>query len=228
MSSKTISFLSQKRQIVLQITFLKIKKSMKKIIKMTIIILSSFNFNYAQDVISLKKGGEIKTKVVEIDKEYIKYKRFDNLNGPTIWVLKADVNLITYENGTKEIIEFSESPNESATIPPIVSSNSGNLYIDGQTDATFSYTGKKSGATGTLIVSLISPIVGLIPAIATSASTPLVENLNSPKPELLRDQNYLKGYNYKAKRIKQGKVWTNWGVAFGLNLLAVLVLNNSN
>ncbi len=191
-------------------------------------VIFNQNQNFAQDILSLKKGGVLKTKVVEIDKEFIKYKRFDNLSGPTIWISKVDVNLITYENGTKEVIENSENPDQSTTIPPVVGINSGNLYIDGQTDATYSYTGKKSGATGTLIVSLLSPIVGLIPAIATSASTPLVENLNAPKPELLRDQNYLKGYNYKAKRIKQGKVWTNWGVAFGLNLLAVLVLSNSN
>ncbi len=58
----------------------------------------------AQDIITLKSGDEIKAKVVEISSTEIKYKRFDNLNGPTVVITKADVFTIKYENGTKEVI----------------------------------------------------------------------------------------------------------------------------
>jgi hypothetical protein len=40
----------------------------------------------------------------------------------------------------------------------------------------------------------------------------------------MKNVDYNTGYNQKAKRIKQGKVWTNWGITFGINLVAVILL----
>ena len=59
---------------------------------------------YSQDIITLKNGEEIKAKVEEISSMEIRYKRFENLQGPTIVITKADVFFINYENGTREII----------------------------------------------------------------------------------------------------------------------------
>ena len=59
---------------------------------------------YAQDVITLRNGDEIKAKVTEISSSEIKYKRFDNLDGPTIVVSKSEVFAINYENGTRDVI----------------------------------------------------------------------------------------------------------------------------
>lgn len=56
------------------------------------------------DEIILKTAEEIKAKVTEITPEEIKYKRFDNLNGPTYVIKRSDVFFIKYANGTKEII----------------------------------------------------------------------------------------------------------------------------
>ncbi|MCL2131467.1 MAG: hypothetical protein FWH36_03285 [Lentimicrobiaceae bacterium] len=67
---------------------------------------------YAQDVITLKTGEEIKAKVEEISSSEVKYKRFDNLNGPTIVIEKAKVFAINYENGTREVFNtVAESSN---------------------------------------------------------------------------------------------------------------------
>jgi len=65
---------------------------------------------YAQDVITLKTGEEIKAKVEEISSSEVKYKRFDNLNGPTIVIEKAKVFAINYENGTREVFNVIEEP----------------------------------------------------------------------------------------------------------------------
>ena len=59
---------------------------------------------YAQDVITLKSGEEIKGKVEEISSIEIRYKRFENLTGPTIVIEKDRVFFIKYENGIREII----------------------------------------------------------------------------------------------------------------------------
>lgn len=58
----------------------------------------------AQDYITLKSGEEIKSKVTEITSNEIKYKKFENLDGPIISIDKSTVFMIKYKNGTKDII----------------------------------------------------------------------------------------------------------------------------
>ncbi|PKV75122.1 hypothetical protein [Pontibacter ramchanderi] len=55
----------------------------------------------AQDMLIKRNGDELPVKVLEIDLEVVKYKRFDNLEGPIISIAKSDVFMIKYENGTK-------------------------------------------------------------------------------------------------------------------------------
>jgi hypothetical protein len=78
-----------------------------------------------------------------------------------------------------------------------------------------------------LFTSLLSPIVGLIPAIATSSSQPNRNNLSFPDEKLMENSDYFMGYTKKAKKIKQGRVWTNWAIGFGANLVAILILSSS-
>jgi hypothetical protein len=101
------------------------------------------------------------------------------------------------------------------------------LYVKGQMDAEVNYKKYKGAATGTLIVSLLSPLVGLIPAIACSATTPKIENLGYPDPKLFMQKDYHDSYTHKAKKIKSRKVWKNWGIGFGVNLVAVLLISAS-
>lgn len=56
----------------------------------------------AQDILNTKKGEEIKVKVLEITNTEVKYKKFDNVNGPTYTVDKSEISFIKYENGTIE------------------------------------------------------------------------------------------------------------------------------
>lgn len=67
------------------------------------------------DLITLKNGDEISAKVEEVGDDYIKYKRCDNLNGPTFNKSTDEVFMIKYSNGTKTIIEHKskESTKES-------------------------------------------------------------------------------------------------------------------
>ncbi len=99
-----------------------------------------------------------------------------------------------------------------------------NLYVKGQFDAERYYAKYKPAGTGTLIASLVSPLIGLVPAISTSATPPQIDNLGYPDPNLIKQQEYYLGYTQKAKKIKQRKVWTNWGIGFGVNLAAILII----
>ena len=58
---------------------------------------------YSQDLITTKKGEDIQTKVLEINTTEVKYKKADNLEGPIYTILKSDILIIRYANGTKDI-----------------------------------------------------------------------------------------------------------------------------
>ena len=50
----------------------------------------------------MRSGETILVKVIEVGTSEVKYKKLDNLNGPAFSVLKSDLLMIKYENGTKE------------------------------------------------------------------------------------------------------------------------------
>jgi hypothetical protein len=64
------------------------------------------------DNIILQNGEEVMARVLEVTVEEIKYKRCDNLDGPVYSIKKADVFMIKYANGTKDI--FATSNNTAA------------------------------------------------------------------------------------------------------------------
>ncbi|MBO4580697.1 MAG: energy transducer TonB [Bacteroidales bacterium] len=63
----------------------------------------------AQDVITLTNGKEIQAIVTEVMQKEIKYKRFDNPNGPVYTLDKSSVSVIKYQNGTKDVINENQS-----------------------------------------------------------------------------------------------------------------------
>jgi hypothetical protein len=121
------------------------------------------------------------------------------------------------------VVSFAQSaPSDTAAPKPVVAQN---LLVKGQRDAERHYQKYRGAGTGTLVASLVSPLVGLIPAIACSATAPKETNLGYPKPELFAQEEYYRGYTQKAKKIKQRKVWGNWAIGFGVNMIAVLVIS---
>jgi len=77
---------------------------MKKLSLLFLVVAGMATAANAQDIITLKNGNEIKAKVTEISSSEIKYKRFDNQDGPTVTVAKSEVFAVNYENGTREVI----------------------------------------------------------------------------------------------------------------------------
>lgn len=82
---------------------------------LTLSALCSFVLCQAQDVLVKRNGDELQVKVQEITPLLVKYKRFDNLEGPLISVSKTKVFMIRYENGTKEV--FNEAAKSEASAP---------------------------------------------------------------------------------------------------------------
>ncbi|MCH5714765.1 hypothetical protein [Niabella hibiscisoli] len=78
---------------------------MKKIIAVISLCLGSYWLR-AQDLIYTKKEGVLQTKVIEITSSLIRFKKFENINGPNYSIANRYVDSIRYENGSKELFSF--------------------------------------------------------------------------------------------------------------------------
>lgn len=187
----------------------------------------------AQDVITKRTGEKVEAKVLEVAPGEVKYKRFHNQEGPTYILPKSEIMLIVYEDKTSETFELENQPSPTATASvtssevivesgPVLSSL--DMYAKGQADGKLHYDGYKAAGTGTLVVSLISPIIGLVPAGITSAVSPKERNWDAPSSQLLQNPDYKSGYQKSARKKKAGKVWKNWGIALGVNVIVGLLV----
>ena len=92
---------------------------MKKIFILLITVAGFLN-SYGQDIITLRTGDEIKSKVLEVNPDLIKYKNWTNLEGPIYSVVKGDIFMIKYANGTKDVFKITTAPeSKSAEIQPV-------------------------------------------------------------------------------------------------------------
>lgn len=74
-------------------------------ISISILLMAIVLSASAQDVIHLKDQTTIQSKVVEITDEVISYRLIDEPNDSIISILKSDVAMIIYENGTSDVFE---------------------------------------------------------------------------------------------------------------------------
>ncbi len=128
--------------------------------------------------------------------------------------------MIKYKNGAKEI--FSEEKQEKLT------KNEESVmatFMDGKRDAEKYYKNYTSAVTGTACTTLgCGGLFGLIPAIATSSTTPIMENLGISDQKLMNNSEYYMGYTTMAKKIKSRKVWRAYGISIGINFVVFVAL----
>jgi len=70
---------------------------------------------YSQDLIILRNGDMIKSKVLQVSVSQVKYKKWDNLKGPIYTEPKPNVFMIKYQNGTTDVFKSQEPANSSNT-----------------------------------------------------------------------------------------------------------------
>ena len=70
---------------------------MKKSLLTILITIFTLTLSFAQDVITKKSGEDILSKILEVSQSEIRYKRFDNPDGPDYIILKSDVLMIRYD-----------------------------------------------------------------------------------------------------------------------------------
>ena len=208
---------------------------MKTFLLIVVGLLAAGRSSWAQDTLVTRHGEAIVVKVSRITPQEIEYKHFDNPDGPLIVVLKSGVAAIRYANGTREAFNADEP---AATSTPVITEPAyalpttkkmplvqGDLYVQGQMDAQMYY--RKNGALwGTAITTFLIPPAGLIVGVATGASRPSPGNFFTPNPELLREPEYLRGYQKQAHRRKAGKAASGFGLGLGALVLFIAVFSN--
>lgn len=68
----------------------------------------------AQDVIVKKDGTTIQSKVMEINGNEIRYKKWSNQDGPMYTISRSEVNSINYQNGEVELITGGTNASQSS------------------------------------------------------------------------------------------------------------------
>lgn len=168
----------------------------------------------SQDIITLKNGEDIKSKIIEVGINDIKYKIFDDQDSPMRVVNKSEIFSIKYQSGKKEMFTISKTEKSSVE-----------MYTQGIKDAERFYPKKHTGAGGTMATTLVvSGLVGLVPAIVCASQTPKISNLGITNSDLLNNDSYMRGYKEQAHKMKKRKIWTFWGISFGINLAIFLAL----
>jgi hypothetical protein len=189
-------------------------KTIISLVTFLIIYISCFS----QDTLFMRKGDLVIGKVTEIRPDEIKYKDWDNLNGPVNVILKYSVESIHYENGKVENL------NAPGVAPDYVNTTKAKISLDnpmykrGFKDAKDNYVGYKAAGTTTLLISILYPPLGLIPAISCATTPPKDKTLNFPNEQYIKNPNYYEGYKKGAHKIKAGKVWKNFGIGCGIFL----------
>lgn len=176
-----------------------------------LLLLKSYSL-FAQDVIVFKDGNQVDAKVYEITLDEVKFKRFDNLDGPIYAVYKRQIDFIQYENGNRD---YFKNEGSSAT----------DLRNNAINDAMTFYQANNTGAGWVAAVNIvISPLFGLIPAVACASTAPARKNLDLPYPDENMDPFYLENYTKTAHQMKKKKIWRNYGISAGVWLAIILLL----
>lgn len=76
---------------------------MKKLIIVLTSVLGLSLPAFSQDIITTRDGDEIEAKVLEIDSQNVKYRLYSEPDGVMYTARKADLMMIRYENGRKEV-----------------------------------------------------------------------------------------------------------------------------
>lgn len=175
--------------------------------------------NYAQDTIVKMDGTEIPAIVKEITLDEIFYLLPDSLEGPMSTLLKSEVFMIKYANGTREVFTENFRGGDLQIAHGLAPEE---MYMKGRQDARFYYQG--DGAMWGSAVSSLFLFYGLIGPIIIAAVPPDIDNYAPYDRTLLADPNYVSGFKKQAHRKKIGKAATGAAIGTAISLTTIVLI----
>jgi hypothetical protein len=121
-------------------------------LRITFATLVAFTLNIlasnAQDTMFKMDGEQIEVKVLEITASEVKYKLTSNLDGPTYILPKAEVYMVEYANGSKEVFAVKPKPIEETPSPKVKSEK--------RTEDEKEYRSRKGGGIAAVVIGSIA------------------------------------------------------------------------
>jgi hypothetical protein len=180
------------------------------------------NVNLGKDVIILRTGEEINSKIINVSINEITYKKNDFIDGPTYSINPSTVFMITYSNGNKDIVKIDEQNNFIENNP--MKKSDGEIAIQARRDADEYFPRPGAFLAGFSSI-ILTPIIALIPTIIVSSSEPKESNLNFPNQELYyKNIQYQNEYRREAHKLKKKRVWGGYGLGVAINVVLSLFI----
>ena len=176
------------------------------------------------DVMLRADGQEVPGRVLTISPLEIRYLAPGGAD--TLRLATAEVFLIRYANGTREVLRQPPTAAAAPAAPDLLPG----LSLPQRRQLATQAAARGYTTTGPFWISLgstlyLGPLIGVaVPALM--APHPVALNrLQAPRPELLNDPIYGDAYRREAQRLKRNRAWGGYGVATGayLVLLAAIV-----
>ena len=182
------------------------------------------------DVILRTDGTEIVGRVVVITPGQVRY--LPPASADTLRLPAADVFLVRYANGTREVLHPVVVPpaNPAGPAPPdlLPGLSETQRRSLGRTDARRCYTSQAPfwGSLGATLYG--GPLLGVIAPATIAPHAVKPQNLKAPHPALLDDPTYGTAYRQEAQHRKRGRAWGGYAVGSVLvtSLLYIALANS--
>lgn len=162
----------------------------------------------AQDYIIKLNGDEIPARVLEVTLEDVVYHHPDSAEVLTFRIPKAEVFMIRFENGTKEVFTQNQAENDTATAGVL---SPDQLFQLGTQDALQYYKGNGVMWGSAASTAVFFPF-GLAGAVVLGIMPPDVHPNKVSDAALLAYPEYVLGYEKQAKKKRRKKALAGAGI----------------
>ncbi|MDR2287288.1 MAG: hypothetical protein LBE04_07425 [Prevotellaceae bacterium] len=152
---------------------------MKKVLLILVIFTVTVIRVDAQDIITKKDGNEVRAKVIEIVPDAIKYKMFDNQDGPVYVLSKSEIFMIKYESGRKEVFGVTTTSSTgtatTSSTGTTTTSSTGTATSSSSGNTALPTFGAKPATTGTVTSSTFGQPAGTVVTPPNQQKAPVTQ-----------------------------------------------------
>ena len=174
----------------------------------------------AADIILRSDGNEVVGRVVAITPLVVRY--LPPASAETLRLASADVFLIRYANGTREVLHSATAPaTASGPMDLLPGLSEPQRRALGQRNAASNYTDQSAFWVSLGATLYAGPTCGVIAPAVIAPHAVSDRNLRAPKPALLADPAYGNAYRQEAQHHKRSRAWAGYGVGVGVWVLLI-------
>lgn len=204
--------------------------------KLLLLLFTAFCLPFCQPVLAQDRildveGNEYTVTVTEITPDSIRYKEITGVTQKVQAMPLAQVFMISFKNGTKQVFfdyEAAAGSNTENEAPPILSKQQ--YYQLGKLEARKYYksNGAFWGTFGATFIPPLFPFGGIAAGTAVSLATPYHRKVITSNPEYKQNPDFMLGYNNQAKKKKLASAAGGLGAAVGvIFVVAAISLSGS-